>query len=355
VTAPPAFDAATVDDADRSEGRPEVAATEQDAVASEDSFGSGATDVFDSAGERDTTNDGATDAAPPLDPSTSCRAWATALCARRRECAPGLSTFFRDELHCIETTLANSRCVDAVTAAGSAWSPARVAGCTSALRAATCAQVLVHLFGRELPECLPTPGGLGDGAICHSHEQCKSQRCSGRGTSNDGCGKCVAKNDACESDWDCSPGSHCTTFAIFTGRCSDVWFEPGAACNADGRCVGDHLCEDGRCVASRGPGVPCTAGECSSALGLGCSVRSKTCVLRPTAGAGANCSQASSERGPEVIPNCGPNTYCESEGPGAGTCRAVAKTGDPCSDRRCATPNRCVQGICRLPATNACR
>jgi hypothetical protein len=302
------------------------------------------------AGDATATIGDAGDATAPVAAATACAAWATAYCARKKECLRGLyERQDRGEADCVAKAFGSATCAELIAAHGSGLQPARIASCAAALETASCKRFEDHVYGRPLPACAASGGTLADSAVCWTDWQCASGRCTVDATSRDACGRCATRDPkaSCTLDAQCPGGQFCM------GTCSSDWVEVDDTCDSTRRCAGDAFCNGGRCTLPGIAGAACTGASCSSAKGFSCSIKTKTCIRQILSSVGGNCSIADSAGGPEAVPVCPGGLYCElraTSTTGIRACRVLPSAGSECGEGgRCLFPDRCVDGICRTP------
>jgi hypothetical protein len=273
----------------------------------------------------------------------TCQVFADTLCARLAACSSALLRSTYGDLHTCTTRNAFS-CRSSLGMTEGLGVSAGVAGCTRALDAASCSELLDH----ALPvACQLVPGVLADGHACSTDSQCVSTRCAR--SAGAACGVCAplaTASEACAADSDCAVGLICSG-----GSCR-VPSGLGASCDAAQRCTQPYVCAAGSCMEALKLGAPCTLGadRCDHNAGLMCGGAS-TCEPWLSGSAGEACNQtkngwAACSGGS----SCGPT----SEGD---TCLGPLPDGSPCTADRppyCLAPAHCLGGVCALPSSVNC-
>ncbi len=242
-------------------------------------------------------------------PTEACIAYVLAVCGRQAQCHGGSGS------QCLSVTLS---CPDLTSSPGSTRTVEGLQACAKAYATMPCEQVDAD----ELPACV-TPGTAPLGNACAYNSQCQSLSCGG----DEACGYCVPS---------AREGEPCSS--------------------STGICVGNLLCEGGKCT--RSPGT--TPGGDLKDIGGACTTHTdckpelhcyngSTCDKYPTLN--ESCS---------VARTCVNDSYCELDGL---TCKAYPALGQPCGvdgftggaaycagEARCSRTSKGVGTCVELPA-----
>jgi hypothetical protein len=242
-------------------------------------------------------------------------------------------------------------CADQLAAPGTGYTPASVGACLTAVRAASCADLLDH----HVTGCA-LAGMRADGQACGGDAQCTSSHCK----QDDVCGQCAplpAAGEACTENDDCALGMVCAG-PDGKKRCATP-AAVGAACSASVPCTLGNFCKQGVCAKVAGPGEPCSGeGSCDGLQALYCDEGAKTCRKAVLVAPGEPCGIVN---GGYAI--CTGGGACAGLNPNllqlTGVCAAPAKDGEACgaaaNGRPCLPPARCSAGACKLPASASCQ
>jgi hypothetical protein len=285
---------------------------------------------------------------------------ATAVCGRIGACSPtALAITFGTADRCLEQKALGL--AKDLHAPGAAITDAGLRQCLSAIRAASCDDILGS--GARLPAC-EMKGTLANGSVCGTGLQCRSGACAGNGDEppvlggRHGCGVCkdrvgvdaACANDPCEAGLYCrspvktptiSTPATCIAFAGAGERCAD---DPVVA----PRCRGTAACLAGICGKRIAEGSDCPPGDTCEA-GLTCvfegTATTGKCTKQKIAAAGESCGYVSGS-----FVACGGASWCTpSVGVVPGKCKALPTAGQDCSESEaCLAPARC------LPRTSRC-
>ncbi len=327
----------------------------------------------------------------PAGPNTAainaaCSDQAKAQCNKRDSCSQGSflnKVVYGDEATCESRLL--QPCVSALSAKGTAQTPARIESCVSQYSGVSCTD---FLDGNPSGDCVPPNGALANGSACGASGQCTSSHCAI--TQNQVCGTCAAlpiAGAACLSVIDCgrdlacaipngATAGTCAAFAQSGGAC----LSGTSPCAAGLACVGDDEANKtmGKCAPTATTvGAACdalrkTIANCAGALGLACIPTAKgssvgTCQAITLVEPGATCG----------IVGLNPITgFTECHAGAAcikvaatdltGKCVSPAADGAACDSDvtkgpPCLAPSRCVPsastgtaGVCTTPNATKC-
>lgn len=279
-----------------------------------------------------------------VDVAPTCQFFADMLCTRLAKCSASvLLSVYGDQRQCSARN--TESCLSTLAMVAGAYAGVGIAGCTSALDAASCGELLDHVFPAA---CQLLPGPRANGQPCSSNAQCATTRCAyGAGRA---CGMCTLLGgigDPCAADVDCSNG------AICGGNSCRVPGVLGASCDAAQRCAYPLACAAGRCVVALGLGAACSfaADSCSRYDGLFCGSSSK-CEPWLSGTSGQACNQTRNGWAA-----CSGGSTCLETGEGD-TCLGPLEDGDVCDPLHgpyCLAPAQCLGGICTLVSTADCR
>jgi hypothetical protein len=260
---------------------------------------------------------------------------------------------------------------------------AALVACAAAFHATPCAV--------STPEaCNAFFGSLDTGASCVDGAQCSSGECTfsssggadGGTTTESSCGTCAAAipvGGACggTAAGGCAPGSECMALTTASTCATITYGAAGAACGGAALCQPNLFCDSTThtCAVPGGEGSACDSyldcaapfvcgGSNTCALGgasgatcaapsdcgrgLGCDVRSMTCVALAWANAGEACSAAA----PCLVGFC----PLDGESPTA-VCPTVVANGEPCptdDTSTCDTFADCIDGTCAPEDSAVC-
>jgi hypothetical protein len=281
-------------------------------------------------------------------PDSACASLASALCKRLSDCTQfGLSAEYADEATC--ETREKISCLDTLNAPGTSLTPQAYQACAGAVPSAACTDILGN---HQIPDaCKSGPGTLADGTACDDGSQCKGQRC--RVPTGQTCGVCstiAAAGAACADTSNCDYGLVCAnTVCVAPGAA-------GATCDAGHPCGVGFVCKTGTCSAVLAAGATCdpVSQNCDPLAGLFCNPTTKVCAQITIVAAGAQCGLT-----PSGGAACGAKGFCRKPvGAAAGTCVAAAADGQPCdtvNGPSCTAPATCVNAVCKLPDSAACK
>lgn len=272
---------------------------------------------------------------------SECRSLAAAVCTRLGKCSQYLLRYYYgDEKTCNERV--QLTCAPYVRLTGSSWSVDRLRACTAAYGSATCDDY----FAPGGPKgCHPQAGGLSDGTVCATGDQCKSAFCS---TGATGCGTCVTpakSGEACSTTRPCALGLSCAN-----SRCAELG-GAGATCGTTSApCKSGLYCSAGKCAAALGEGKTCDPAAatpgCDGLQGLFCSTTSRKCEVYKLASSGESCGTVMTS-----------TVLCAAGGTCGGTgtnrkCTAAARDGDACGptagNAQCMSPATCTSAKCAV-------
>lgn len=277
---------------------------------------------------------------PPTEFEKVCIDLNTAICNKLAMCDPlTVKKAFGDAKTCAER-LAIS-CEGAMKAEGSGLTAAAAMSCAQAYTAASC-----DADPNTIAACT-FKGSKANAATCQSGDQCQTGHCAL--PANASCGTCGPTNAAggtCVENDDCNAGLYCND----NGTC----VAPAAAgmpCSDALLCNVGLYCEPTKSTCA--PLVTTMGGACASAdacdvnKGLLCHPMSKTCQPLKFATAGQACGLLGAD-----LVDCQAGSECLGmQGATQGTCSAVAKDGQACTDAiGCLSPAECIGGTCRFAA-----
>jgi hypothetical protein len=278
-----------------------------------------------------------------VDTAPTCQFFADMLCTQLAKCSESVVlSIYGDPRTCAARNAES--CVSRLAMVEGTAAGAAIAGCTSALDAVSCQQLLDHALPAE---CQLFPGPRANGQPCSGDVQCASTRCAhGAATACSVCSPLGGIGDVCAADGDCSSGLICGG-----GSCR-VPGVLGESCDTVQRCAYPWACAAGSCVEALGLGAPCSfaADSCSRYDGLFCGA-SSTCELWLVGAAGQPCNQT---KGGWAA--CGGGASCIATAEGD-TCLGPLADGSACNPDqgpRCLAPAQCLGGVCTLTNTVEC-
>jgi len=288
----------------------------------------------------------------------ACEQISKAFCSTYAKCIPLLITIgFGDSATCVSRTKQN--CPAMFDAPSTSTLPDRVSKCAAEIEPLTCEAV----SSATPASCIPTPGGLADGAACLDDAQCKSTWCA----KNDDamCGTCKAQpavGGPCIDLGTKNDGSIQKSCGRNLECAKDKCAKPGvkdAVCDESQPCGLGLTCFNSKCVAAGKPGAKCdpagvTEPACDLLQGAFCNQSTKVCQAIVGAKPGESCVFSATE-----IKICSAGGKCVGATPTApGTCVAPAADGAKCDIKAgpdCLAPAKCVGGTCKLPDPAACK
>jgi hypothetical protein len=301
----------------------------------------------------------------------SCDDFALANCAKRQSCTnliqgvgAQILQIYGDATTCQERERA--RCLNAVHAEGTGFTPIQAEKCAAAHANWNCADFLDNI---PPADCAPL-GTLTNGQACAFNGQCSSGFCSDiRKASCGVCAAAPAAGDSCETSF-CGHDQICVDPSLtcqVRGALNAICDVATAPCEAGLTCTGTGTAAKTCQAASTTPGASCGDGSpgCYFAEGLWCqgAAQLKTCTRINYVAAGQACGTLVD--GSMAV--CRAGTCFTSAGPAAvtelGTCQANAGDGESCDTRlgpACITPAHCVtqdggtNGTCVFPNSTSC-
>jgi hypothetical protein len=286
----------------------------------------------------------------PAGASEACAAYVKATCGRRDACSAGKGNGleYGSAMNCETREL--PKCMASLSAAGTSKTVAALMACTAAIPQQSCS----NYFDNVAPAaCRPLAGSLADGAACLSSWQCKSTFCAL--PHGDVCGVCAPRpkaGDSCAQTV-CGIGllCHASTQQCVASVALNAPCDKNAPCAAGLGCVGNTATVKGVCKAEGiTVGAACdpkstSAAGCDKDLGLQCDPVALTCKLIPYADDGQPCGLVA---GGTVM--CKAGGLCVGgSATTAGVCKTPVKDGQACNVSAgppCATPAKCVRGVC---------
>ncbi len=290
-------------------------------------------------------------------------ALAAANCAKLDQCIKNGTTLRYGDLTACQARQTRG-CLAGLAAPGTGNSAALVMSCSAAVPAASCDD----FEATRIAECQPKVGQLANGAACAFSSQCASTFCAIANGTN--CGACAAPthaNDSCAAS-NCSVGQSCVAGNM---QCQTDG-SAGASCDKDHPCAYLLSCvtaagaSSGTCQLSGATaGAACdnkrqTLPACAASQGLFCEAASKTCKALTYVNAGNPCGFVNGT----TVACTSAATCFGAMGATPGTCKALAKEGQPCDTAAgpgCVAPGRCVTGsatstagTCALPDSTTC-
>lgn len=278
--------------------------------------------------------------AGPADAAEACDRHARAACDRLLRCDPvSFKIRFQSMADCVART--TRICPLGKGLVGLALTAPRLTQCADALVALDCVAP-----EDDAVACRPIAGALPRGAACGDNSQCQSSLCQ---KTPSGCGACVDRvgvgapcTNNCQQGLICDRNKTCLKPATMGQTCSD-----SLPCRADLECVSSA------CVRPTivGAGSACGNGKrCDETQELYCSIATSQCARQSLRKAGQSCDFI-------FHAFCDATSYCELDlGSLSGTCIAVVKDGDACTnDVQCPELSACRGGVCAPKDPALCR
>ncbi|HKP64039.1 MAG TPA: hypothetical protein VJV78_45200 [Polyangiales bacterium] len=278
-----------------------------------------------------------------VDVERTCQTFGDTLCKRLEGCSTSfVRTVYGDLRSCAARNAWS--CKSSLGMTEGLGVSAGVAGCSRALDAVSCNQLMDHALP---PACQLVPGPRADGRACSTDSQCASERCArGNGAA---CGVCTPLGTASAA---CSGDTDCMDAFICSGGSCRAPSALNAACDAAQRCAHPWVCAGGTCTEAVGLGAACSypADRCDKNQGLMCNAAGK-CEPWLLGNSGQACNQTKNGWAA-----CGAGSSCATTSEGD-TCLGPLPDGSPCKPGQapyCLAPAQCLGGVCGLPSTVDC-